>query len=206
MCDDRAAWEERRRRQSEYHERERQRYSAETQRLKSEYRQTRSARSSRSEAPDSAFRERSRKPYSKTNTALPIHTPKPSSPHVHFEKLDPKEYVKSATSRRATMEDTRSGSERRSSRTTRDAWTQTDPPKEESEEKKKDYDDPPKGYDRRWTKTDLPPVEKVYRAARGIKQTARRGTWDGSVVEEVFLEMTGVTIGDLDKMKSDWKN
>jgi hypothetical protein len=49
-------------------------------------------------------------------------------------------------------------------------------------------------------------MPKITQASRTIKRATRRGTWDGSVVEEVFLEMTGVTIGDEGKMKSHWNN
>jgi hypothetical protein len=52
-------------------------------------------------------------------------------------------------------------------------------------------------------KVEKEATDKVYRAGRAIKRT---GIWDGSVVEEVFMEMTGVSVGHADYMASDWKN
>lgn len=102
-----------------------------------------------------------------------------------------------------------------------DASTQTEEPVDErrkssssksnesrrkSSNASKSYKDHKKDYVKAKLEEELPNAQKVYTAARTIKKAARRGTWDGSVVEEVFMEMTGVSVGHEDYMKSDWKN
>jgi len=49
------------------------------------------------------------------------------------------------------------------------------------------------------------PTAKIVQAAEKLKHS-RKGVFDGTVVEEVFLEMTGVKIGQKPFMKSNWMN
>lgn len=105
-----------------------------------------------------------------------------------------------------------------------DAATQTENPVEEDKRKSsssksyesrrrsssasKSFKDHKKDYVEAKLEKEMPDTQRIYTAARTIKKAARsrRGTWDGSVVEEVFMEMTGVSVGHEDYMRSDWKN
>lgn len=49
------------------------------------------------------------------------------------------------------------------------------------------------------------PGDRIIRAAEKLNE-AKKGVFDGTVVEEVFMEMTGVPIGHKEKMKSNWKH
>merc|ERR1711981_1511754 len=125
------------------------------------------------------YRERPSQPYARSNVTVHMPTPrKPTSPHVHFASPD------------------------RSNQLTKDASTQTD-----FKSKPRDRKSSKLGkeeYVKRTIEKELPGGDKVYAAAQTIKKAARRGTWDGSVVEEVFMEMTGVSMGPKDYMKSNW--
>jgi predicted Zn-dependent protease len=121
-------------------------------------------------------------------------------PHVRSTESELKEFVKTATSK--GTEDLNAMSERAAKQAQmREASTQTSPMNEEHY-----YMQQKKDFTKKVIEKEIPCVKRIYQAAQAVKKAARKGVWDGTVVEEVFLEMTGVIIGDEEKMKSDWKN
>ena len=147
------------------------------------------------------YRERPSQPYVRSNVTVHMPTPrKPTSPHVHFASPD----RSNQPSYHGAARDYYSGYDGANNQLTKDASTQTD-----FKSKPRDRKSSKLGkeeYVKRTIEKELPGGDKVYAAAQTIKKAARRGTWDGSVVEEVFMEMTGVSMGPKDYMKSNWKN
>jgi hypothetical protein len=82
-----------------------------------------------------------------------------------------------------------------------DLSTQTSPRRDQPSHRQYQKD-----FVKKTVERGIPSSKKIYQAAHSIKKATRQGTWDGTVVEEVFMEMTGVTIGAPHKMTSDWKN
>jgi hypothetical protein len=126
-----------------------------------------------------------------------MYTPQPSSPHVHFAQPEPMPQPTSTTSRRASY----AGDGRLDRSNGKDASTQT--PKWSNQ---RYYQSRHKDDARRASEKERLSKDEIYQAARAYKTKTRKGTWDGSVVQEVFMEMTGVSIGDPDHMKSCWDN
>jgi hypothetical protein len=80
---------------------------------------------------------------------------------------------------------------------TRDASTQTSPDK-------LSHKDRAKGFMKAAIQREMPKA-KILQAAQKLNDS-KKGVFDGTVVEEVFMEMTGVPIGPKPRMMSDWKN
>ena len=145
-----------------------------------------------------------RQPYARSSQA--IHTPIPvkiPSPHVHFASPDRSERPRTPGPRASTtVYDAQVSRDLRP--TTRDVSTQADfkPRPKDGKSSRQER----KEFVKKKIEKELPGGEKVFATAKSIKRAARRGTWDGSVVEEVFMEMTGVSMGQPDYMKSNWKN